>query len=85
MIVGNHELRGRVEKLAMPFVVMKNYHVIGGAHDEQLNVENGKTQTKEHNSVIDIEANRTIRTSYEVAAIIKKKIIFSEYPNAIIR
>jgi hypothetical protein len=85
MIVGNHELRGKVEKLAMPFVVMKKYHVIGEAPDEQLNVEKGKTQTNELNSVTEIEAHRTKRTSYEVAAIIKKKIIFSEYPNAIIR
>lgn len=80
MIVGNHELRGRVEKLAMPFVVLQKNHAM-----EQLHLEKGKTHSTELNSILDNETNPNISPSYQVAAIIKKKIIFSEYPNAIIR
>jgi hypothetical protein len=80
MIVGNHELRGRVETLAMPFVVLQKNHVT-----EQLNLEKCKTHSNELNSVLNNETNYSTRPSYQVAAIINQKIIFSEYPNTIIR
>jgi len=64
MTIGNHELRGKVEKLANPFLVMKK--VVGGSSSNRSSQDSQDV-------------------SYEVAAIIKKKLLFTEYPNAIIR
>eukprot|EP00590_Aulacoseira_subarctica_P011753 CAMPEP_0172426654 /NCGR_PEP_ID=MMETSP1064-20121228/38526_1 /TAXON_ID=202472 /ORGANISM="Aulacoseira subarctica , Strain CCAP 1002/5" /LENGTH=127 /DNA_ID=CAMNT_0013170385 /DNA_START=236 /DNA_END=619 /DNA_ORIENTATION=+ len=84
MIVGSHELRGKVEKLAMPFVVMRK---ILSTSDEFQNIsskdDNNNKDTSKINDPHVISNN--VRTSYEVAAIIRRKFIFTEYPNAIIR
>ena len=71
----------------MPFVVMKKKKVLGeGNNNEELNIANGETPLLKYNDQSpDFQVQSSIGTSYEVAAIIKKKIIFSEYPNAIIR
>lgn len=85
MIVGSHELRGKVEKLALPFVVMRK--IISTSDDFQniSNTDGNNNKDTSENNYPRAMSNDVSSTSYEVAAIIRRKFIFTEYPNAIIR
>ena len=85
MTLGSHELKGRVEDLKQPFVVMKKKK---RKRDESGDDGDGGDSF----SMMDIDspderasAKSGESVSYEVAGIVKKKMLFDNYPKSIMR
>jgi len=68
MIIGRHELKGSIEQLKQPFVVMKKIKP-----SKLSNAHGSASDIKQHN------------VSYEIAGIIKQKMLFKQYPKCIMR
>ena len=87
MTLGSHELKGRVEDLKQPFVVMKKRKRdddgSGGGGG------NGGGDGGDGSSEMDIDspasAPSSAAVSYEVAGVVKKKMMFDNYPKSIMR
>lgn len=75
MIIGSHELKGNVQILAQPLVLLKK-----GSKTEKDPVDNKKRKSKSDDS----SANEDER-EYIVAGVVRKKILFNSYPKIIIR
>ena len=85
MTLGSHELKGKVETLKQPFVVMKKKR----KRDES---GEGGGDGGDSSSNMDIDstdqgalAASGESVSYEVAGIVKKKMLFDNYPKSIMR
>ena len=89
MTLGSHELKGRVEDLKQPFVVMKKKKrkrdgdgSVGGGGDDGGG---------DCSSEMDIDSSASAPSlsgaavSYEVAGVVKKKMMFDNYPKSIMR
>ena len=84
MTLGSHELKGKVETLKQPFVVMKKKR----KRDESG--EGGDGGDSSSKMDIDSADQGALATSgesvsYEVAGIVKKKMLFDNYPKSIMR
>ena len=84
LTLGSHELKGKVETLKQPFVVMKKKR----KRDESGDDGDGGDSF----SMMDIDspderasAKSGESVSYEVAGIVKKKMLFDNYPKSIMR
>jgi hypothetical protein len=83
MTLGSHELKGKVETLKQPFVVMKKKRKRGESADDGDGDSSSKMDidsSGERESPILKES-----VSYEVAGIVKKKMLFDNYPKSIMR
>lgn len=85
MTLGSHELKGKVETLKQPFVVMKKKK---RKRDESREGGDGGDSF----SKMDIDstdegalAKSGESVSYEVAGIVTKKMLFDNYPKSIMR
>ena len=85
MTLGSHELKGKVETLKQPFVVMKKKK---RKRDESGEGGDGGDSF----SKMDIDstdegalAKSGESVSYEVAGIVTKKMLFDNYPKSIMR
>jgi len=74
MVIGSHELRGKVEKLKQPFVVMtkKRKH-------------SSPSGSKEMNVKPDEHQKGKQEVEYKIAGVIKNRIMFNSYPKSIMR
>ena len=68
-IIGNHELKGTTINLKEPFAVLRKKKL------NQTTEEDGR-----ENKIAE-----TIGVQYEVAGIVKKKLMFDSYPKSIMR
>ena len=84
MTLGSHELKGKIEKLKQPFVVMrkrKRAHGLTGGVDEKLDLESMDTYA----ATVEDHGSTDGSVSYEVAGIITQKMLFDKYPKSIMR
>ena len=73
LIIGNHELKGTAIKLKEPFAVLRKRKACQITEDNDANISSESKLTK--NS----------RVQLEVAGIVKKKLMFDQYPKSIMR
>ncbi len=78
MIIASHELKGKLETLKQPFVVMRpcKRPRSGNLHGESMD-----TNENEFNR----NGNKKVKTGYEIAGIVRAKILFDHYPKSIMR
>lgn len=83
MIIASHELKGKVQSLKQPLVVLRPFkrpiENIGGTNDSQI-----LTQNCDNSNSRDQDCKRYKR-GYEIAGIIRSKILFDQYPKSIMR
>ena len=89
MTLGSHELKGRVEDLKQPFVVMtKKKRKRDGDGSGGGGGDDGGGDCS---SGMDIDSSASAPSlsgaavSYEVAGVVKKKMMFDNYPKSIMR
>ena len=83
MTLGAHELKGKIETLSKPFIIMRpmtRKRTIGeedavGAEDEHWNAQQGNRSQKRFKGKVQ---------GYEIAGVISKKVLFGNYPKSII-
>mmetsp|Transcript_8349 Transcript_8349/g.11850 ORF Transcript_8349/g.11850 Transcript_8349/m.11850 type:complete len:145 (+) Transcript_8349:96-530(+) len=85
MTIASHELRGKVQHLKQPFVIMKptKKRVVENECDQsskRLKLD-GNSDTGNNGSSMDIDEGE----GYEVAGIVTSKILFDRYPKSIMR
>ena len=87
MTLGSHELKGKVETLKQPFVVMKKKKKRKRDESGEGGGDAGDSFSK-----MDIDstdegalAKSGESVSYEVAGIVTKKMLFDNYPKSIMR
>eukprot|EP01083_Nonionella_stella_P096654 271761_1 len=87
MTIASHELRGKVQHLKQPFVIMKpsgtKKRVVENERDhnsKRLKLD-GNSDTGTNGSSMDIDEG----DGYEVAGIVTSKILFDRYPKSIMR
>lgn len=97
MTIGSHELRGKLVTLQQPFVVLKKKKRKQKREAASaINNDNAVTdevcvslegeRIKESNARDDsFPAAASCQTEYEIWAVIRKKMMFDEYPAAIMR
>eukprot|EP00804_Cyclotella_cryptica_P020718 CCRYP_003506-RA/>CCRYP_003506-RA protein AED:0.43 eAED:0.43 QI:141/1/1/1/1/1/2/1719/151 len=74
IIIGNHQLKGTSVTLKDPFAVLRKRKVSETQSDESSVLES--KLMKRHGGA---------KVQYEVAGIVKKKLIFDQYPKSIMR
>ena len=77
MIVASHELKGKVETLKQPFVVMRPC--------KRLRNEDGCSELMSNNHQQQSNDNKKRKSGYEIAGIVRTKILFDKYPKSIMR
>ena len=88
MTLGSHELKGRVEDLKQPFVVMKKKK---RKRDGDGSGGGGGGDGGDCSSEMDVDSSASAPSlsgaavSYEVAGVVKKKMMFDNYPKSIMR
>jgi len=96
MTLGSHELKGKVEDLKQPFVVMRKKRKRDDAdHSSATGASPGKGGSNggddRSNDCTMMDMNTCEKSSvssavtYEVAGIVKKKMLFDNYPKSIMR
>lgn len=77
MIIASHELKGKIQTLKQPFVVMK-------PQSKRTNSEShgSNKRTKVDADTMDIDNQHD---GYEVAGIVTSKILFNGYPKSIMK
>jgi len=70
MILGSHELKGTLEPLEQPFVVLRAATTTKRKRDDDPTTE---------------KRTKTEKEGYEVAGIIRQKLLFNTYPKIIMR
>ena len=91
MTLGSHELKGRVEDLKQPFVVMKKKK--RKRDGDGSGGGGGDDGGGDCSSEMDIDSSASASApslsgaavSYEVAGVVKKKMMFDNYPKSIMR
>ena len=83
LTLGSHELKGKIETLKQPFVVMKKKRKRG----ESADGGDGDSSSKMDIDSSGERESQMIKesVSYEVAGIVKKKMLFDNYPKSIMR
>mmetsp|Transcript_37034 Transcript_37034/g.45277 ORF Transcript_37034/g.45277 Transcript_37034/m.45277 type:complete len:130 (-) Transcript_37034:267-656(-) len=71
MIIGSHELRGKIENLKQPYAIMRKKQGPCERRLEEEDVMNGPECEN--------------RVEYEVAGVITKRLLFDHYPKSIMR
>ena len=88
MTLGSHELKGRVEDLKQPFVIMKKKRKRDG---DGCGGDGGGGDGGDCSSEMDVDSSASAPSlsgaavSYEVAGAVKKKMMFDNYPKSIMR
>lgn len=91
MTLGSHELKGRVEDLKQPFVVMKKKKRKRDGDGSGGGGGGGGDGGGDCSSEMDIDSSASAPSlsgaavSYEVAGVVKKKMMFDNYPKSIMR
>jgi hypothetical protein len=85
MIIGTHELRGKIIELPQPFLCLqKHIHDPGQSHNNSSNVD--AMPLAEHETDPDTATTTTTNaTEYVIRGIVKYKFIFNQYPKTIMR
>eukprot|EP00563_Minutocellus_polymorphus_P018654 CAMPEP_0197721120 /NCGR_PEP_ID=MMETSP1434-20131217/4275_1 /TAXON_ID=265543 /ORGANISM="Minutocellus polymorphus, Strain CCMP3303" /LENGTH=146 /DNA_ID=CAMNT_0043306079 /DNA_START=42 /DNA_END=482 /DNA_ORIENTATION=- len=78
MTLGSHELKGKVENLKQPFVVLKKKR----KREDENGEGGGGGDSPDDMASASLSA---ASVSYEVAGIVKKKMLFDNYPKSIMR
>jgi hypothetical protein len=85
MTIGTHELKGKVEDLKQPFVVMK----LRKRTNEDNNDDNGGINSTVADKRRKLESsgnmNMDVKEGYTIAGIVKSKMLFDRYPKSIMR
>jgi hypothetical protein len=76
LIIGTHELRGVIQDLAQPFCVLQKQK------QEQTSQSNNNNPTMEKGNSHD-PRDGTCR--YEIAGVVRRKILFANYPKTLMR
>ncbi len=89
MTIASHELKGKVQSLKQPFIVMKPKKrcLENGGNESALN-ENGQNNTHSKRIKLDdgdTEMQVDEKEGYEVAGIVTSKILFDRYPKSIMK
>lgn len=74
MILGSHQLKGKVKKLKDPFCLMEKRYTNGTTDDGNNN-----------NSNVGLSSSSKQIESYQIIGIVKEKFLFETYPKAIMR
>eukprot|EP00591_Stephanopyxis_turris_P010966 CAMPEP_0195512002 /NCGR_PEP_ID=MMETSP0794_2-20130614/4129_1 /TAXON_ID=515487 /ORGANISM="Stephanopyxis turris, Strain CCMP 815" /LENGTH=137 /DNA_ID=CAMNT_0040639715 /DNA_START=53 /DNA_END=466 /DNA_ORIENTATION=+ len=80
--VGSHELRGKIEKLQQPFVVMEK---IFESTDTCENKDIKDHCEQQHHGEMNRDTEPGGGVQYHVAGVIRKKLLFDQYPKSIMR
>jgi Ctf8 len=73
MIIGAHELKGSIEKLQQPFVILQREE----SPPSLLENDSSSSDTLKEEIIHS-------RTSYNIAGIVTYKLLFSKYPKTIL-
>jgi len=83
MTIGAHDLKGKIQSLKQPFVIMKPRTGTGtrkcNTADTSLPSNSSKRMKLNHDMEVDE------KDGYEVAGIVTSKILFDRYPKSIMR
>ena len=94
-MIGSHELRGKIEELKQPFVVMRPQ--ISSTQNKRQRLENGgakiMNESNENSRIIsdnqkDTNGNTKNDQStriYQMVGVVKKRFLFDRYPKSIVR
>ncbi len=89
MTIASHELKGKVESLKQPFIVMKpRKRCIEKAGDDSAQDDNGQNKIYSKRIKLDdgdTEMQVDEQEGYEVAGIVTSKILFDRYPKSIMK
>lgn len=92
MIIGTHQLKGKVEQLQEPFCIMEQERFDDGDDDNDENFRDDnddekKTESTEQQdkSVSEYTKSTSSKTSYNIVGIIRQKFLFNQYPKTIMR
>ena len=75
MILGTHQLKGKIEILDEPFCIMEKQTKGDGNDDAMDDVEADELLLSSSSS----------KTSYNIVGIIRRKFLFNQYPKTIMR
>jgi hypothetical protein len=78
MTIGTHELKGKMQDLKQPFVVMKPRKRMND-EDDIGTEKRRKLESTGNTMEIDV------KDGFEIAGIVKSKILFDRYPKSIMR
>jgi len=93
-VIGSHELRGKIEELKQPFVVMRPQ--ISSTQNKRQRLENGDAkrmnESNENSRTIsdNQDANGNTKNDqstriYQMVGVVKKRFLFDRYPKSIVR
>lgn len=74
LIIGNHQLKGTSVTLKDPYAVLRKRKISETQSDESSILETNL-----------LKRHGPAKVQYEVAGIVKKKLIFDQYPKSIMR
>lgn len=86
MVIASHELKGKIEHLKQPYVVMKSTSMASkrsssGSEDDKV----AKRTKLGMGCTSDMDVDFEQQGNYEVAGIVSSKILFDSYPKSIMK
>ena len=80
MILGTHQLKGKIEILDEPFCVMEKQAKCDG-NDDDADAVMDDVEADE----LLLSSSSSSKTSYNIVGIIRRKFLFNQYPKTIMR
>ena len=85
MTIASHELKGKIEKLKRPFVVMKPKQSTANNDSSDNSESNKRIKLSGETDAMDVDDANSTTTGYEVAGIVTSKMLFDRYPKSIMK
>lgn len=85
MTIASHELKGKIEKLKRPFVVMKPKQSTANNNSSDTSESNKRIKLSGETDAMDVDDTHSTTTGYEVAGIVTSKMLFDRYPKSIMK
>jgi Ctf8 len=76
MILGTHQLTGKIETLKEPFCVMERRRGSSSSNPEAMETENDYENENQE---------RSNQTSFHIVGVVRRKFLFNQYPKSIMR
>ena len=79
MILGTHQLKGKIEILDEPFCIMEKQTKGDGINDADAVMDDVEADE------LLLSSSSSSKTSYNIVGIIRRKFLFNQYPKTIMR